>query len=54
MGLPKSFIDKYRDLVDNSTLYGVRITDLTEDELQIACVAGWELLKKEQLKVRKL
>ena len=39
--IPKSFMEKYLDEAKNSTLFGVKLIDMTKEELMVTAAAGW-------------
>jgi len=54
MPLPKEMVDEYLKKAENVTFFGIKIKDLTKDELIVAAVMGWEVESRtrEQLNSR--
>ena len=42
MALPKGFVEKNLKKAKGSIFYGVRLEDLTKEELMACVVAGWD------------
>ena len=48
-GLPKGFVEEWTEKGKGSTIFGIRIEDLTKEELFAVAVAGWHGWKQQTL-----
>lgn len=47
MSIPKTFVDEYLKKANGATFMGIKIVDLSRDELIACAVCGWERYNKE-------